>query len=66
MPDDDEGDTSIRIKIDTWRELKDLKDQPNQSFDDVIQELLDDHHDRDEEQAHADDEGNPEPVTAHN
>lgn len=64
MPDDDEGDTSIRIKVRTWRELKDLKDQPNQSFDDVIQELLDEYHSRNEPSA--DDEGNLEPVTASN
>lgn len=37
MSDDD---TSIRIKTHTWRELKDRKQFPNQSFDDVIQELL--------------------------
>lgn len=38
MSDDD---TSIRISVETWRRLKDRKDRPNTSFDDVIQELLD-------------------------
>jgi hypothetical protein len=38
MPDED---TSIRISVKTWRRLKDRKDRPNTSFDDVISELLD-------------------------
>jgi len=41
MPSDNgRDDTSIRISVDTWRRLKDLKSRPNESFDDVIQELL--------------------------
>lgn len=39
--EDTDADTSIRIKLDTWRRLKDRKNRPNQSFDDVISELLD-------------------------
>lgn len=34
-------DTSIRIKVKTWRRLKDRKAHPNESFDDVINDLLD-------------------------
>lgn len=34
-------DTSIRIKKDTWRRLRDRKG-PGDSFDEVIDELLDD------------------------
>lgn len=34
-------DTSIRISVQTWRRLKDLKSKPNESFDDVIEDLLD-------------------------
>lgn len=35
------GDSvNIRIKKDTWRELHQMK-EPNDSFDDVIQRLLD-------------------------
>jgi len=37
----DNEDTSIRISVETWRRLKDRKDRPNTSFDDVISELLD-------------------------
>jgi predicted CopG family antitoxin len=37
MSDDD---TSVRISVETWRRLKDRKDRPNTSFDDVITELL--------------------------
>lgn len=35
-----EDDTSIRISVDTWKRLKDRKERPNESFDDVIQDLL--------------------------
>lgn len=41
MPGESDDDTSIRIKVETWRRLKDRKDRPNESFDDVIRELLD-------------------------
>lgn len=34
-------DTNIRIKRDTWSRLSERK-EPGKSFDDVIQELLDD------------------------
>jgi predicted CopG family antitoxin len=33
-------DTSIRIKVDTWRRLRSRKG-PGESFDDVINEILD-------------------------
>lgn len=62
MPDDD-GDTSIRIKVSTWRELKDLKEHPNESFDDVIQELLETYRqvqDAADEQESADEEESPD------
>jgi predicted CopG family antitoxin len=34
-------DTSIRIKVDTWGRLRSRKG-PGESFDDVINEVLDD------------------------
>lgn len=34
-------DTSIRIKVDTWKRLNERKSLPNESFDDVINDLLD-------------------------
>lgn len=45
-------DTSIRIKVDTWNRLKDRKTRPNESFDDVINDLLD------KVEAQEDEEGN--------
>jgi len=33
-------DTSIRLKVDTWRRLRSLKG-PGESFDDVINDVLD-------------------------
>lgn len=42
MPTKDESeDTSIRIKVNTWQRLRQRKNRPNKSFDDVINELLD-------------------------
>lgn len=38
---DGTDDTSIRLKVSTWNRLKDRKSHPNQSFDDVINDLLD-------------------------
>ena len=38
MPD---TDTTIRIKRDTWRRLRDRKG-PGESFDEVLTEILDD------------------------
>lgn len=35
-------DTSIRIKRDTWEDLRSLKG-PGDSFDEVLQDLLDEH-----------------------
>lgn len=55
----EDEDTSIRIKLDTWRRLKDLKDTPNKSFDDVIQELLDEH-----EEAESENRSPADPVLA--
>lgn len=46
MPEDTDenaaagGGTNIRVSIETWRRLKNRKDRPNKSFDEVIQELL--------------------------
>jgi len=34
-------DTSIRIKVDTWKRLNERKTLPSESFDDVITDLLD-------------------------
>lgn len=56
MPNDD---TSIRIKVDTWQRLNARKDKPNQSFDDVINDLLDQ-----VEAIEEDTEGNPKPAMA--
>jgi predicted CopG family antitoxin len=50
-----QDDTSIRIKVKTWQRLNDLKQGPGDSFDEVINRLLDEHHAGDEE---ALDEGN--------
>ncbi|WP_177167502.1 hypothetical protein [Halopenitus malekzadehii] len=36
-----QDDTSIRLKISTWNRLKDRKTHPNESFDDVINDLID-------------------------
>jgi predicted CopG family antitoxin len=36
-----DDDTSIRIKVDTWERLRSRKG-PGESFDDVINEVLDD------------------------
>jgi predicted CopG family antitoxin len=36
----DSGITTIQVKVETWKELNGRK-EPGQSFDDVIQELLD-------------------------
>lgn len=33
-------DTSVRVKVETWQKLKEMKQYPNQSFDDVISELI--------------------------
>lgn len=38
MPDDS---VNIRIKTETWKRAKDLKDEPGKTWDDVINELLD-------------------------
>lgn len=46
-------DTNIRIKKGTWRHLHEMKD-PGESFDDVIQELLDEHDEKAEEQEETD------------
>ena len=58
--DENDGtdDTSIRLKISTWKRLSERKDRPDKSFDDVINEVLD----RVEE---VEAEGNPKPATAH-
>ncbi|UIP00312.1 hypothetical protein Hbl1158_02780 [Halobaculum sp. CBA1158] len=56
MSEDGDGDTSIRIKIETWRRLKDRKTMPDDSFDSVINELLD--------IAEEAEEGNPSKVPA--
>jgi hypothetical protein len=37
--DDDKTDVNIRIKRDTWRDLNRRK-EPNDSFDDVLQRVL--------------------------
>lgn len=42
MPaNDDDEDTSIRIKVATWKRLDERKDRPNKSFDQIINNLLD-------------------------
>ena len=41
MGEDGEDDTSVRVKTETWKRLDELKDSPGKSFDDVINELLD-------------------------
>jgi predicted DNA-binding protein len=38
MPDDT---TNIRISVETWKRLNDLKDEPGKTWDDVMNELLD-------------------------
>jgi predicted CopG family antitoxin len=38
MSEDDS--TNIRIKTSTWQELREYKDKPNKTWDDVLQELL--------------------------
>jgi len=53
----DTDDTSIRLKVSTWKRLDKRKDRPDKSFDDVINEVLD----RVEE---VEAEGNPNPPTA--
>ena len=37
----EEEDTSVRVKAETWKRLDELKDSPGKTFDDVINELLD-------------------------
>lgn len=53
-------DTSIRIKVDTWNRLKDRKTRPNESFDDVINDLLDAVEESDDEAGN----GSPRTATA--
>lgn len=36
-----DGDTSVRVGIATWQRLKDRKSHPNESYDSVINDLLD-------------------------
>ena len=48
-------DTSIRIKVDTWKRLNKRKTLPNESFDDVINDVLD----TVEQLENEADEGNP-------
>ena len=43
------GDTTIRVKEDTWRRLHRRK-EPGMSFDDVLTEMLDEVDDRPHEQ----------------
>lgn len=52
MAEDDEN-TTVKVKKDTWRRLNRLK-EPGDSFDDVISELLADE---------SDTEGNPRRMT---
>jgi len=40
---DDDGKTNIEIHRETWQRLNHLKQQPGDSFDDVITRLLDQH-----------------------
>lgn len=35
-------DTRVRVSRETWRELNERKDEPGETFDDVLQRLLDD------------------------
>jgi predicted DNA-binding protein len=47
---------NIRIKRKTWKRLNKLKDEPGKTWDDVMQELL-------EETSEEDEEGNPSRMT---
>jgi len=55
--DDDKTDVNIRIKRDTWRDLNRRK-EPNDSFDDVLQRVLEEIEECDDE------EDNPNRTTA--
>lgn len=37
---DSESKTTIQISVDIWRELKSRKEEPGETFDDVIRDLL--------------------------
>ncbi|MFB6187022.1 MAG: hypothetical protein ABEI86_09185 [Halobacteriaceae archaeon] len=39
--------TTIQVSVELWRELKDRKEWPGESFEDVIWNLLDDEEDAD-------------------
>jgi len=37
---DENESTMIRVKVSTWKKLKDLQTQPSDTFDSVINQLL--------------------------
>jgi len=52
----DDEVTTIKVSRETWRRLNRRKQRPDESFDDIVQELL--------TQAEEDDQGNPKTATA--
>lgn len=45
MPSDDEDKTNIQVYRETWQRLNQLKTGPGDSFDDVINRLIDEYED---------------------
>lgn len=41
--------TTIQVSVELWRELKDRKERPSESFEDVIWEILENEENEDSE-----------------